>query len=252
MSGKMRKFTLVELLDVVAIIGILTSILLPSLSEARIKAKLAVCKSTLGQNARAVLVYASDDDDLYPRLTHVADRWGVSTGAHNDSRPFLNSVLGDLDQTLKCALNDQPSIMDSTVSQGTFGSYDMYFGTYIMGAGSEKFRVNNNPEINGHEVTVLMSDAFRTTGTAVHASHPAAGLSKVYHDGPNWSVGSYRGTEFQKLDRNFVYDDGHVTYFRNLNGTALDGIINNRFYAIDCDNDVNTSNSSKQSFIPYE
>ncbi|MCH2208096.1 MAG: prepilin-type N-terminal cleavage/methylation domain-containing protein [Lentisphaerales bacterium] len=41
----MKKFTLMELLIVIAIIGILTSILLPSLHKAREKTKSAVCKS---------------------------------------------------------------------------------------------------------------------------------------------------------------------------------------------------------------
>ena len=245
----MKKFTLIELLVVVAIIGILASILLPSLSQARLKAKLAACKSLLSQNAKSIITYTVGNDEYYPRVTHLADRWGVATGTHNDDRPFLNSVLGDLDQTLECPLNDQPSIMESNVTSGTFGGYDFYAGTYIMGADSEKFRVNNNPVVNGYEVNVLMGDAFRTTGTTVHASHSAPGLDKVYHDGPSWSVGSHRGTDFQKLSRSFVYDDGHVKFFQNLKGNNTDGIVDNRFISIDCDNNVTTSRD--ESVVDY-
>ena len=45
----MKKFTLIELLVVVGILGILVSLLLPSLSKAREKGKSAVCKSNLKQ-----------------------------------------------------------------------------------------------------------------------------------------------------------------------------------------------------------
>ena len=63
MRGK--KFTLIELLVVVAIIGILASILLPSLSTARHKAKNAVCVSNIRQQGLALITYTVDNDGSY-------------------------------------------------------------------------------------------------------------------------------------------------------------------------------------------
>jgi len=61
-----KRFTLIELLVVVAIIGILASLLMPSLSRAREKAKRAVCLSNSSQVLRAIHVYAGDDDNRIP------------------------------------------------------------------------------------------------------------------------------------------------------------------------------------------
>ena len=68
-----NKFTLIEILVVVAIIGILTSLLLPALSSARDKAKLATCKSNLKQMNIAYVLFAEDNDDYYP-----TDGWHLS------------------------------------------------------------------------------------------------------------------------------------------------------------------------------
>lgn len=59
---KNHRFTLIELLVVIAIIGILASILLPSLAMAREKTKRAVCKSNMRQSGYAMTIYADEND----------------------------------------------------------------------------------------------------------------------------------------------------------------------------------------------
>lgn len=88
----MKKFTLIELLVVISIIGILTTLLMPSLSEARSKGKFAVCKSNLHQwhissilhaennNQRIAYTYLRSNNDnsfrvsLDPRLLNGDDK----------------------------------------------------------------------------------------------------------------------------------------------------------------------------------
>ena len=57
---KKKKFTLIELLVVIAIIGILSSMLLPSLKGARDKAKAAVCMNNLKQIGYGTNLYLDD------------------------------------------------------------------------------------------------------------------------------------------------------------------------------------------------
>lgn len=61
-----RKFTLIELLVVVAIIGILASLLLPSLQKAREKTYMAVCGSQQKQQGAGIVMYTDSNDGYLP------------------------------------------------------------------------------------------------------------------------------------------------------------------------------------------
>lgn len=72
MRNRRSSFTLIELLVVVAIIGLLLSILLPSLSKAKAKTRMAVCKSQLREYGKACFYYLADYNDVFPPHRH---RW---------------------------------------------------------------------------------------------------------------------------------------------------------------------------------
>lgn len=80
MAGKKRfsgGFTLIEMLVVVAIIGILASLILPALSSAKSRAKTASCVSNMRQFAVALQLYSQDNQD---KLLPNKDGMNVSLG----------------------------------------------------------------------------------------------------------------------------------------------------------------------------
>ena len=66
--ARRKAFTLIELLVVVAIIALLISILLPSLSRAREITKRAVCASNARRIGQSMKVYSNDNADWYQSL----------------------------------------------------------------------------------------------------------------------------------------------------------------------------------------
>jgi len=85
-SGPMRRrgFTLIELLVVMAILGILGSLVVPSLSRAKATAESTCCRNNLRQHALALNMYLHDSGGKYP----------LGYQAFGYSSPYITSRQG--------------------------------------------------------------------------------------------------------------------------------------------------------------
>lgn len=108
---KKEKFTLIELLVVVSLIGILASLLMPSLSNARAKAQKAVCMSNLKQAGIAIMIYSGDGDGIIATNLMVntatnRNMWednNVYKGQfHGGEQGYLEPYLGNDEEAYMC------------------------------------------------------------------------------------------------------------------------------------------------------
>ena len=153
-----QAFTLVELLVVVAIIGMLLTILLPSLSHARIQAKAVKCQSNLRQILIAFQAYTIENQDHAPRaagheLGGQAGRmdkdctdWSPAVmfgGGLPASERLLNPYINHQYDVFSCPSDrgepifwiDNPLYPDSLCAYELYGSSYFYASGYNRAAG---------------------------------------------------------------------------------------------------------------------
>lgn len=94
-----NKFTLIELLAVIAVISVLVSILLPSLQGARVKVKMSICLSNTNQIGKANSLFLKNNNYKFISKIELPSRWapghmyvGTGTAQTQFKRP-LNIYL---------------------------------------------------------------------------------------------------------------------------------------------------------------
>ena len=136
----MKKFTLIELLVVIAIIGILVSLLLPSLRSARLKAYDAVCISNQKQMGVMFSVYQAANDQILPNH-RIKGSHGGWDGWTELIDPEVNEKLYLCPRIKKYTYSDGSTLVpvaktaDDRIHRITYGYNGWWLGLKLYNAG---------------------------------------------------------------------------------------------------------------------
>jgi prepilin-type N-terminal cleavage/methylation domain-containing protein/prepilin-type processing-associated H-X9-DG protein len=170
-------FTLIELLTVIAIIGILAAIIIPTVGQVRGSAKGAQCRSNLRQIGLAISLYPADNKGVYPRA-----RWNVVNGetdanwaealhAYIPTKANGNSAV--ISPVFLCPAEATQPVL------GVGGSYIQYFCTNALEKDNTTNKMDSSPTAGPRKVeaiknpskTFLLLDAVvKTTGNLIGGS----------------------------------------------------------------------------------
>ncbi|NQU76262.1 MAG: prepilin-type N-terminal cleavage/methylation domain-containing protein [Planctomycetes bacterium] len=230
--GHNSAFTLIELLVVVAIVALLASILLPSLSAAKHMAQKAVCASNIRQLTIANIGYATENDGAF--VLAAEDMSYLNTKRwHGQRRPgesTFDSALSPLRDYLGAdgAVRQCPSFFDylkkgdigAAAFEAGSGGYG-YNATYI-GARFDLYDYDSHAETDANRHSANISDILSPTETVMFtdtAYMDSAGLIEdSFCQPPYWlfagKVTSRRPNPTihfrHRLACNVAWADGHV------------------------------------------
>jgi prepilin-type N-terminal cleavage/methylation domain-containing protein len=206
------RFTLLELLIVIAIIGILLTILLPSLINAKSHAKFAVCKSNQKQIGVAFVAYASSNNQYLPNGTlnggmAKQSSWEIRLGAYlgvDYSASFLasNGEVAPIDNPVLLCPGDESDLPSTGFARSyQVNGYGLWYNKNSeYGAfGSPQSRIL--PQIKSNTV-ILVESHFETD----HMHQGCSWFSAMANEDNFDQMYSYH----LKSKYNFLYEDGRV------------------------------------------
>jgi len=193
----MKKFTLIELLVVIAIIGILTSILLPSLSEARRASQSAVCKSNFTQLYKANLLYTDGNNDKVVPFydSTLVLKWPSLLWEMYSSVDLLKCPEDDFNRTPYPIFENPDKTSPMKVLNDAWGNDDMPCG-YNTRMGGWNLEVAKLTSFSNPVETPMFGDCL------FYRLQSPISVEKWYHP----------KARHLKNTANFVMSDGHVEF----------------------------------------
>ena len=207
-----KNFTLVELLVVISVIAILTSLLLPALNSAREKAAAIVCSGNLKQTGVGLMMYAGDHEDYLPNLLQGVDCMFTDSIAVyvNSSYAVKTTFTGT--GTWGYFINYAPSHYIYTAKSVFVCPTRPYAWWQYSGQTNEK---PNGRRINDIKGRVLVGEQrYYQAASSMTRKVNVTRLGSVYcwsgayAVNSEWASGNVHGGG---LSGNWLYRDGHVS-----------------------------------------
>jgi len=183
---KLRGFTLVELLVVVAVIGILTTLGLAATREVTEKSKTTRCLNDLRQVGTAIHLYVGESEGRFPDTSHQPGRSWTNTLANFLTTNFIG----------RC-----PAVRKHRSPRLTYAWNDVLTDSSGVGIMAASFR---RPA-----TTVVVAElATNRTGEHFHFAGVRGGASRVTGN----QLRSQVNVQCHGTGANYLFADGHVEF----------------------------------------
>lgn len=213
-------FTLLELMVVVAIIMILTSIMLPSISRAKDTVKTIACGSNLKQIGLAQTTYSQDFNDWIVAGADETPRYWYNFLSGVDNNGSSNPSIGSYGLKYYGQNRTAGSFVCPAESTafGSNSSINYFYTHYAInsriagiaswGSTNENYYRRKVTAITGPSIAILASDNIRKND--MHVNYPAFPAYRHGGTDPRNNPVDLTGVAALKGYANVAYMDGHI------------------------------------------
>ena len=203
-TGRSAAFTLIELLTVIAIIGILAAILIPTVSSVRRNARNAQCVANLREWGRAIQLYSNDNKGRY-RFSGWA---ATNTGPY---KPYLTTSDSQYMRYRVCPMVNDPNeyVIGALLYSIVRGSINGNIASVKANVDYVEFSKARNPS-----QYLVIFDSINNTGGSVQGGDEAwiKPLVDPLFDPASTST---RNTRHGSRHINGVFGDGSIKRITN-------------------------------------